>query len=197
MFTIESYDILFILLVDDDLNYPLQREGKGIIIVNEKFKSSGDRKGAAKDKEHLEAIYEKLNINCEDNVHDDLGANDMLDKIELFSKQVKRGCSAIFVSLSTHGGENGDVSGSDDRSVYLQNIIDCFHSNEELLSIPKVFIIQACRGVGVELRYKEADASMEKEKTVNFATKISDTLIAYSMGRVTCHGETQPMVPGS
>ena len=176
---------VYIFLVDYELNYPIEgREGQGLIIVNENFKTSSKRTGATKDLQHLEAIYDKLRINFRGNSFYDLRGNDMLDKVELFASQLAFDTPAIFVSLSTHGAKGGEVLGSDDREVSIGKIIECFHNNETLLSIPKVFIIQACRGEDRETRYSDADAptALQRQKSVRFATKISDTLIAYSTG---------------
>ena len=148
--------------------------GQGIIIVNEKFKDVElNRNGAKKDIQYLKEIYHKLNIDCEYHVHKDIKGYSIPGLIGDFSETIEPECSVIFVSISTHGEEGGKIMGTDGKCVELSHIINCFQTKVELLGIPKVFVIQACRGSKEELQFSDPP---------QYAAKSSDTIICYSTG---------------
>ena len=159
--------------------YPMEESRQGLIIVNTTFKQPYNyRKGAEKDRKHLIEVYEHLNVGYE--VANDLRKNKMIDKINLFSKNIKKPCSVIFVSISTHGKDNGGLLCVDGMFVSVGEIVRCFEK-KELLGIPKIFIIQACKGNAKEERECEGD-STHSDSTIptQYCTKRADVLIAYS-----------------
>ena len=159
--------------------YPMEESRQGLIIVNTTFKQPYKyRKGAEKDRKHLIEVYEHLNVGYE--VANDLRKNKMIDKINLFSKNIKKPCSVIFVSISTHGKDNGGLLCVDGMFVSVGEIVRCFEK-KELLGIPKIFIIQACKGNAKEERECEGD-STHSDSTIptQYCTKRADVLIAYS-----------------
>ena len=152
---------------------------QGLIIVNQNFIDPIDpRKGAENDQNNLERIYKHLEV--EYTVSNDLKENEMFDKIKDFSKNIKFPCSAVFVSISTHGQDNGGLMGAEGRFVNISEIIKCFEI-EELLGIPKIFIIQACKGNATEKRESDGDSSHTGSTIqTQYCTRKADVLIAYS-----------------
>ncbi|KAI6653306.1 Caspase-3-like [Oopsacas minuta] len=160
---------------DDDLNYRKGR-GEGIIFVNENFRKLPKRSGAKKDLEYLTNIYAKYNIKCDNNIHYDLKGSSFYEKLENLSETVAEDCSVILVSISSHGGTRGKVLGTDGSSMTVLDMVEIFQSNENLLGIPKVFIVQAWRGDNKEVRYY-IDIMQYCPDGVK---KAGDILIAYS-----------------
>ncbi|KAI6653309.1 Caspase-3-like [Oopsacas minuta] len=175
----ETAETGIVTVYDNDLNYKYG-QGEGIIIVNENFKKLSKRSGAKKDLEYLTNIYEKYNIKCDNNTYEDLEGSSFFDKLDNLSDNVAESCSVIFVSISSHGDESGKVLGSDGFGMTVLDMVDILQSNENLLGIPKVFIMQACKGSKKEVKYKGADSTDTKQKGADVATKAGDTLIAYS-----------------
>ena len=159
--------------------YPMNESRQGLIIVNQKFIAAKDfRQGAESDQNNLEKIYKHLDVKY--TVSNDLKENEMFDQINVFSKSIKFPCSAVFVSISTHGRDNGGLMGFEGRLVNIGEIVKCFET-EELLGIPKIFIIQACKGVAKEKRECDGDSN-HTDSTIQtqYCTKRADVLIAYS-----------------
>ena len=166
---------------------------KKILSAVEKYKTNKDRASFKsvknqidserkqinkKDRKYLIEMYEHLDV--EYKVKNDLKENEMFDTIEDFSKNIKLPCSVIFVSISTHGKDNGGLMGIEGRSVSVGEIVKCFEK-KELLGIPKIFIIQACKGIAKEERECEGDGT-HSDSTIptQYCTKRADVLIAYS-----------------
>ena len=163
-----------------------KKVGHGIIIVNETF---DDRKllkrdGADKDHEYFRVIYDKLKINCENNDFYNVNAKTIDHNIKSFVKHPEtENSSAIFVAISSHGGEDGIINGTS-GTINLGKIFAYFYQHKPLLSIPKVFLIQACRGSETQ-RKQEQDglpSSPDSRVSSNYATSTSDTLIVYATG---------------
>ncbi|KAI6654170.1 Caspase-3-like [Oopsacas minuta] len=166
-----------------DFNYPMEAKGRGIIIINEHFSpDSGltERKGAKKDLEYLENIYNKLDIDYTENIHRDIKEHQMFDHIRTFAKAIVKPCSVIFVSISSHERNNGEVMGSEGRGITVGELVEIFQKQPSLLGIPKVFLIQACKGGGYEERHCQTDSTTVISPILGFTTNQSDTLIAYS-----------------
>ena len=172
---------IIFLLDDEDMNYEI-RGGQGLIIVNEKFKNAPIRDGAKKDMQYLKEIYNKLNIDCEYHVHKDIKGYSIAGLVGDFSEKIDPECSVIFVSISSHGEDGGKILGTDGRSVELSELIKAFQLKTELLGIPKVFLIQACRGSKEEIQYGDADAGEDEAPPPQYATSSGDTIICYSTG---------------
>ncbi|KAI6653305.1 hypothetical protein LOD99_3829 [Oopsacas minuta] len=164
---------------DNDLNYKKAR-GEGIIIVNEKVKGQFDRQAAEKDLEYLINIYAKYNINCDNNTYCNLEGRYFHEKFVNLSQNLPETTSVIFVSISSHGGGGDKVLGTEGYGVPVSDIVQLFQSNEKLVGIPKVFIVQACRGGQTEKKFCGADGGDPGEKGADVATQAGDTLIANS-----------------
>ena len=166
--------------------YSGNKIGRGIIIVNEHFDNPRleERTGAQKDQEYFRDIYHKFNIDCENNDFYNVDAESMDYNIKNFASHPDtKKCSVIFVAISSHGGANGSIDGKNGK-INLGNIFARFYDNKPLLSIPKVFLIQACRGTGTQLNQEHDGPSSASDsiKSSNYATNTSDTLIVYATG---------------
>ena len=157
--------------------------GRGIIIVNEKFDIQIDRQGADKDREYFREIYDKLKIDYENNDFYNIDSSAIDYNINTFIKHpdtVKS--SAIFIAISSHGGKDGVINGTK-GTINLGNIFAYFYQYKPLLSIPKVFLIQACRGSETQMAQEDGPSSSPYSKeSSNYATSTSDTLIVYATG---------------
>ena len=171
---------------DNELNYSYYGEkGAGIIFVNKNFETLPTRVGAEKDMERLKDIYKKYNICYEDktkgvkNFHMDVETKyQLMEKVQTFAKSVSKDCPAIFVSISTHGGEQGKLKMPDGYALTVDEMVSPFVS-EELIGIPKVFIFQACRGGKADLAYGDSDGDEEQDPP-RYATQRSDIILIYS-----------------
>ena len=160
----------------------MKKSRQGLIIVNQKFDNKkAFRDGAQNDQSNLEDIYKHLNVNYE--VSKNLKQFEMFDKITEFSTSIKKTCSVIFVSISTHGIVNGGLMGKEGRFINMEEIVGRFET-EELMGIPKVFIIQACRGNDKERRESIGDGDHDNPtSSTQYCTLRSDVLIAYSTSK--------------
>ncbi|KAI6649390.1 hypothetical protein LOD99_11756 [Oopsacas minuta] len=173
----------------DFLNYPFIEGSKaqGIIIVNKEFKGKKRRRnedipkervGAEKEREYLQEIYDKFDIDYKDNDYFDVEGEAIEKKLQHFSDNVSDESPVIFISLASHGGSKG-ILGTDGRGIQMTDIVKIFTDNEKLLGIPKVFLIQACRENAKDVVYETEDNKAIK-KGKHVTTKISDVLIAYA-----------------
>ena len=159
--------------------YPMKNFRQGLIIVNQKFRDTNlDRDGAEIDQSNLEEIYNHLKVDYK--VSKNLREYEMFDQIDHFSKNIQKSCSLIFVSISTHGKDDGGLMGTEGRFVSVREIVQCFET-EKLLGIPKIFIIQACKGSVKETRECRGVGDHVNSTTpTQYCTRRSDVLIAYS-----------------
>ena len=158
--------------------YPMENSRQGLIIVNQKFDKHEFRNGAQSDQSNLEEMYNHLNVAYE--AYNDLRENVMFDRIEYFSQNIKMPCSVIFISISTHGNVNGELMGTEGRPITVREIVECFET-DKLLGIPKVFIIQACKGNAEETRECIGEGDRVSSSTpTQYCTRRADVLIAYS-----------------
>ncbi|KAI6653304.1 Casp3 protein [Oopsacas minuta] len=185
---------------DKELDYPFKDNfrGQGIIIVNKNFiervkkgpqgnkrwsireDESKVRKGADKDLEYLKGIYDRYDIDYTNFTYlnqkpeeTDQKETSMKDLVQNFADNVEQKSPVIFVSIATHGGEKGTLVETDiSKTTTVETLVKIFADNTNLMLIPKVFIIQACRG--------SDDEEAFEEPTIQFATKHSNFLIIHS-----------------
>nr|XP_020441173.1 caspase-3-like [Monopterus albus] len=106
--------------------------------------SLGKRPGAHKDNKRLHRTLSKLGFKV--HVHSDLSSEEIY---ELFLKESRCLVKDCFLAVLSSHGEEGCVFGADGKPVLLSRIFRCF-DNEYMEKKAKVFLIQACRGHGLD-----------------------------------------------
>ncbi|KAI6661760.1 hypothetical protein LOD99_9827, partial [Oopsacas minuta] len=167
------------------LNYPFIEGSKaqGIIRVNKKFKGNQttnkkhileDREGADKERGYLQDIYKQYDIDYEGNDHFDLKGEEISGKLEDFANKVSdKSPPVIFISIASHGGGKG-ICGIDGNCIHMKDIEKIFTDNEQLLGIPKVFLIQACRDGNMDIVY-----DIEDNKAIKKGKQVTTKLVMY------------------
>ena len=136
------------------INY--SNPGTVVIFNNKDFKdenddkSNKDRLGSEKDVEKLEMIFKKLNYFV--NSHINTTAKEMKDLIKMYADRDHKESSCFICFVMSHGTKQRKdkwyIKGSDWENVNVYNeIINAFKSTKTLINKPKLFFIQACRGV--------------------------------------------------
>lgn len=107
------------------------------------FNSGNNLPGGKRDKERLYILFMKLGFDVK--VHENLKANDMLRKIKYYSKLRHTG---VFCLIILSHGKCNEVLGTDRKSVKICQLESFFYSSNcpSLCSVPKIFVIDACRG---------------------------------------------------
>ncbi|XP_040915142.1 caspase-7 [Toxotes jaculatrix] len=104
----------------------------------------GRRPGAERDAKRLHRILSKLGFKVD--IHSDLSSEEIY---QLFQKESRRPVKDCFLAVLSSHGEEGCVFGADGKPVQLSRIFACFH-NESMEKKTKLFLIQACRGNGLD-----------------------------------------------
>ena len=130
--------------------------GLCVIINNTNFKQGTDLPGGDEDEQGLFKLF--FSLRFEVKIHRNLTANEMVHKVESYSKLQHRG--AFFLIILSHGTMVEDkevIIGTDGKTVTVNNIESFFHINKcpTLNKIPKIFLIDACRGNRLERAYFE------------------------------------------
>ncbi|KAJ7335058.1 hypothetical protein JRQ81_012999 [Phrynocephalus forsythii] len=124
--------------------------GLALILSNVHFSSETDlefRSGGNVDNAALNMLFKHLGYQVV--IKHDLTAQEMQEELENFSKlSAHRDVDSCIVSLLSHGKEGG-VYGVDGKLLQLQEIFRFFDNANcpNLQNKPKMFFIQACRGV--------------------------------------------------
>lgn len=164
--------------------YPMDLPGYGLVINNKNFKESKERKGTEIDAKGISELLEDLGFVV--TLHNDLTADEMKRCLRQAAQKDYTFSSALIVVILTHG-TNGVLLGTDDDKVYIKDIEDMFSEYHTLRQKPKIFIIQACRGLleGIagssDALCIDSDETVEKSR--HHSTPIlnkADFLIAYS-----------------
>ena len=100
--------------------------------------------GGNEDAEALKNLFENLQFTVE--VCPDLNAHYMREKVEEYSQKPHKG--AFVLIILSHGGEGDVVYGTDTGEVKVHELQEYFHTTScpSLAGVPKVFLIDACRG---------------------------------------------------
>ena len=189
--------------IDPSFYYELKGNkiiGHALIIINEEFPhfERPKRGGADKDGIHLNEMFASLRISCTDFTN--LNSEKMAREIEHFAKNASEsGTSVIFIAISSHGNADSiiGVEHSDEKPdlisvTKIQELIN----NKGLDGIPKILILQACRGSRHQKKMAIIDkndsnantsegtdlvpsSAKEKMEEIKFGVVSNDTLILF------------------
>ncbi|KAK2818545.1 hypothetical protein Q5P01_024106 [Channa striata] len=104
----------------------------------------GRRPGAEKDAKRLHRTLSKLGFKVD--VHSDLSSEEIYD---VFQKESRRPVKDCFLAVLSSHGEEGCVYGADGKPVRLSHIFRYF-DNDDMDTKAKLFLVQACRGDGLD-----------------------------------------------
>ncbi|XP_070707179.1 caspase-7-like [Pempheris klunzingeri] len=102
------------------------------------------RPGAQRDAKKLHRTLSKLGFKVE--IHSDLSSEEIY---QLFVRESRRPVKDCFLAVLSSHGEEGCVFGADGKPVRLSRVFACF-DNEHMEKKSKVFLVQACRGAGLD-----------------------------------------------
>ncbi|KAK2519890.1 Casp6 [Columba guinea] len=144
---VDALDIRQTLDPAEEYKMNHQRRGVALIFNHERFLwhlMLPDRRGTLADRNNLERRLTDLGF--EVRVHDNLKADDVLQKIHEASKDDHSNADCFVCVFLSHG-ENDHVYAFD-AQIKIETITDMFRGDkcQSLIGKPKIFIIQACRG---------------------------------------------------
>ncbi|KAJ8710017.1 hypothetical protein PYW07_009383 [Mythimna separata] len=130
--------------------YQLENFNKhALIIFNQKeIDGHQPRLGTEKDKEALTRTFK--NFGFEVTPHDNLTKDGIFDELKKFSDRDFTDYGCVAVAILTHGSNNGMLRAKDQLYSEIE-VINHFkdYSKPTLVTKPKIFIIQACRGTKI------------------------------------------------
>ncbi|XP_078616689.1 uncharacterized protein LOC144884978 isoform X2 [Branchiostoma floridae x Branchiostoma japonicum] len=157
--------------------------GLALIISNINFTDpSMSRSGGEKDLDTLRRICEKLKLQQE--IREDLTSQEIEAAAEDVSRRDHSSYDCFVLFLLTHGDVAG-VLGTDGQRVSVDSIVSSFQACQSLVGKPKIFFIQACRGV-------DRDPGQEHTDTTGTLDEGRSTPQA---GREASDGATEPTKP--
>uniref|UniRef100_A0AAY5EEB3 Caspase-8 n=2 Tax=Electrophorus electricus TaxID=8005 RepID=A0AAY5EEB3_ELEEL len=166
----------------DKDEYPMKSKPRGfcVIINNEQFTNTEKtRSGSKKDADALKEVFEFLGFTVK--MHTDLSAEEMKELMLRYSKQQHNGDCFVCCVLS-HGNSKG-VLGCDGNLCPTEDIFTPFDGKNcsTLVGKPKVFFIQACRGLNKQEKVLVFSDEGHTSHTGKYSIpKASDFLIARS-----------------
>ena len=127
-----------------------------MIINNTNFKQGTELSGGDKDEQDLFKLF--FSLRFEVKIHRNLTANEIVHKLESYSKLEHKG--AFFLIILSHGtmGRGGQaIVGTDGKTVMMDDIERFFHATKcpTLCEVPKIFLIDACRSDQQKRAYSE------------------------------------------
>ena len=127
-----------------------------MIINNTDFKNAKNLPGGDKDEQDLFKLF--FSLRFEVKIHRNLTANEMVHKLESYSEFQHKG--AFFLIILSHGKmvkEGEEIVGTDGKTVMMKKIESCFLATKcpTLCEVPKIFLIDVCRGDQQERVYSE------------------------------------------
>ncbi|XP_011407609.1 PREDICTED: uncharacterized protein LOC105314888 [Amphimedon queenslandica] len=128
--------------------YPMQKynghHGHALIINNIDIAGHEKRVGAENDDDNLVKTFQLLGYICSH--HRNQTADEILALIDGIIKTDHTHYNSFVCCLLSHG-DSGKIFGSDNKPVYLDDIKAEIVGIPSLLGKPKIFIVQACRGI--------------------------------------------------
>ena len=119
--------------------------GHCLIISNKNFENISEvRKGTQYDSENLEETFKWLGFTVK--TKNDCKADEIKQLMEEYSTMNHESFDCFVCCILSHGSSKG-ISGTDGMYVSTEEIQRSFKECKTLIGKPKVFFIQACRGV--------------------------------------------------
>nr|XP_046231176.1 caspase-3-like [Scatophagus argus]XP_046231177.1 caspase-3-like [Scatophagus argus] len=134
------------------------------------------RPGAKRDTKSLHRTLSNLGFQVD--IHNDLRSEEIY---ELFLKESRRPVKDCFLAVLSSHGDEGHVFGADGEPVRLSRIFTCF-DNDCMEKKAKLFLIQACRGDGLDDGV-EVDSAAETGAECSLSQPLSvpvDTAVMYA-----------------
>ena len=138
--------------------YDMNQKNRGIaLILNfENFENDPDNKrkriGSELDTKALEAAFSYLDFKID--VHNDLTESKLQDVIKFYAKRIYTDEDCFACAIMSHGNEHTIIT-SDNKQFKLRNIFKAIYNNRSLQEKPKLFFIQTCRTIKIELDDEE------------------------------------------
>ncbi|XP_045923790.1 caspase-7-like [Micropterus dolomieu] len=133
------------------------------------------RSGAERDAKRLHRTLSKLGFKVD--IHADLSGDEIY---KLFQKESRRPVKDCFLTVLSSHGEEGCVFGADGEPVRLARIFKYF-DNDCMEKKAKVFLIQACRGDGLDNGVEVDSTSDTTECSVSHHLSVpTDTAVMYA-----------------
>ena len=129
--------------------YPMDKSPHGycLIINNMNFRNKPSRTGSDVDERSLRKLFPTLGYHLyEDQAHTDLTASQMRLLLQRVADSDHSTYDSFICYLASHG-TTGMLYGSDDRLIPIDEIQAIFSDCKSLVGKPKIFFIQACRGL--------------------------------------------------
>ncbi|NXR88803.1 CASP8 protein, partial [Hypocryptadius cinnamomeus] len=149
--------------------------GYCLILNNYKFRNPCDnREGTLQDGEAVKRVFKWLQFETVEYM--DLEGKKIYEKIKEYSKKDHRNMDCFVCFIFSHG-EKDKIKGVDDECVNIEDLVSCFTGTNcpSLAGKPKVFIIQACQGIGRHPSVAvESDSSGPLEVDASPLTSIPD-----------------------
>ncbi|CAO1419850.1 unnamed protein product [Diamesa serratosioi] len=136
----------------DSSIYNFKNAKRGVALIFNHKKNSGqneDRIGTVKDGDDLKNVLEGLQFDVRSYM--DLKLDEIKEVLYNVSKEDHSDNDCLWVTVMTHGKENGKISSADD-DYNVQELWENFLGKKckSLIGKPKLFFIQACRGKMVD-----------------------------------------------
>ncbi|XP_054468907.1 caspase-7 [Anoplopoma fimbria] len=133
------------------------------------------RPGASKDTKTLHRTLSRLGFKVD--IHSDLSQDEMY---QLFLRESRRPVKDCFLAVLSSHGDEGCVFGADGKPVQLSRIFTYF-DNEYMEKKAKVFLIQACRGAGLDDGVEVDSAGDTRECSISQHLSVPvDTAVMYA-----------------
>ncbi|XP_034402171.1 caspase-3-like isoform X1 [Cyclopterus lumpus] len=135
----------------------------------------GRRPGAGKDAKTLHRTLSKLGFKVD--IHTDRSRDEIY---ELFLKESQRPVKDCFLAVLSSHGDEGCVFGADGKPVQL-SLVFTYFDNDYMDKKVKVFLIQACRGAGLDdgVEVDSAGDTRECSFSHNLSVPV-DTAVMYA-----------------
>ena len=152
----------------DDAPYDVE-PGLCVIINNMEFTRAPRLPGGKKDEEKLAVLFTTLGFEVK--THRNLTGKEISNTVESYSTRKHSG--AFFLAILSHGTSIDNrpaVLGTDRTAVVVSNLEHFFYASKckSLKGIPKIFLIDACRGGQKENAFHPLDSAATQSDSADF-----------------------------